>query len=443
MPTVLVYERSTGEISSWGFKSETRTEQNAPSKEYVQWFKTCFDQRHYLNLKAKDPGAAPRSHEDVTKWTQDYLRCLYRWVKATLEPQISPPKAWDEVTVDFVFTIPTTWTESVQANFMYTISRAGWCSSAKHSLQLNVTEACATAHYVAHQAGKLFEHGELLQIVDSGGGTTDLNIVEAQVSPNEELHLTHLEVIEGKAVGSVQIDLSFEDLVFDRLTQAGKGDPPSIDLAVAAYETMKSAEFQRVKWAFDGQGEGLQRIPIIGLPSYYNSPRNSIFKGVLHLKVSELRDLFDRQIDGLVSLIKGQIKSRTGLSPDRPIDCLVLSGGTAESLYIQRRIRDHLHAFSDLQLNTLRLEICAESCLAVCKGICFSRLISSHGDSESRVMGPLKDKPRDRIARASYGVACDVLFDSRIRQHNLLHRQTDTLDGKEYLVHGVKWVVLK
>lgn len=72
VPTILVYptDQSVSAPSSWGFLSETVTEQTAENKEHREWFKTYLDddRRRQCQAEARDPSDVPGSIEMVERW---------------------------------------------------------------------------------------------------------------------------------------------------------------------------------------------------------------------------------------------------------------------------------------------------------------------------------------------------------------------------------------
>jgi hypothetical protein len=56
--------------SSWGFLSETPTEQSAENKDHREWFKTYLDEDRLrqVQIEAKDKSDVPASMEVVERW---------------------------------------------------------------------------------------------------------------------------------------------------------------------------------------------------------------------------------------------------------------------------------------------------------------------------------------------------------------------------------------
>lgn len=437
VPTVVTYDRRTGGISSWGFSSESRYEQNSPEREYCQWWKTCIDDKHYQMLRAKDPSAAPRSQQAVDQWTHDYLRALYSWVSAKLEGELPPGKDWASTRVEFVFSVPTTWEpQPTVGKFKDIAARAGWGSCPMHIVSVGLTEAEAAAVHIACEASVIFREGDILLVADCGGGTTDLNMLRVESIQSGIPSLKQLDVVEGKAVGSTQIDLGFEDLVYERLMQANAVLPMHLDLQATAWAMMKSSQYLDAKCCFGQPDDTDFVVAIPELMMGYTNPQFGIYDRNMHFKLSDLEMLFDRQTSGLFSLVDHQLKRFAMSSPNQQVGHLVLSGGLSNSTYVQRRLKEryamNTNTFSNAR--NLQVHVSPEPQLAVCKGICLDKV--KNAGAGKAVLGW-------RVCRASYGTDCKILYNRKNPDHHGKRTQTDPLDGKDYIMNGVAWFIRK
>src|ERR1700759_678729 len=88
VPTIVVYSRQNNEVTSWGFASETRMEQNNLDKLYVDLFKVYLDETLLQTLQARDAANTPGSIEEVEKWFVDYLSQLYKHIEFKLSQEL-------------------------------------------------------------------------------------------------------------------------------------------------------------------------------------------------------------------------------------------------------------------------------------------------------------------------------------------------------------------
>lgn len=143
------------------------------------------------------------------------------------------------------------------------------------------------------------------------------------------LHFLSLTFYVGANIGSATIDYEFQKLVMERLAQTDIGDREEM-----AWGMMKSSEFQNTKCAHGGPDDTPLfsiRIPQIN-PGYVN-PDVRIQNGDMEFTRLvvlypftvrgsradwsrwELKSLFDKQIQQLISLIDSQLKIMQQKSP--------------------------------------------------------------------------------------------------------------------------------
>lgn len=273
VPTVVVYPNNSSEPSSWGFLSETVTETTADDKDYKEWFKTCLDPQKLAQKQAEDPEGAPASLAEVEKWYEDYLRRMYEYLAFKLGSEISGAD-WEHAKIEFIFSVPTTWPViPTVENFKSIVGRAGFGQHLNHSVTIGLTEAEAAAVHVSTEAPGIFREGDILLVCDAGGGTTDLSVLRVANTVNQAITLQQLDVVFGETIGSAAIDYEFEKLVTHRLSLSHSTLPLPMDPSDAAWEMMKSRDFQAVKCEYGAPDD----TPLfsIGIPRAlhtYNNP---------------------------------------------------------------------------------------------------------------------------------------------------------------------------
>jgi molecular chaperone DnaK (HSP70) len=387
-----------------------------------------------------DPAHTP-SQSDVERWTEDYLHQLYSHVDTRLSGDLPSSKSWQTAKIDFVFSVPTTWSPEVVANFKRIALSAGWGACRAHSLKIGLTEAEAAAVYVASEARAMFEEGDVVLMCDAGGGTTDLSILRVTGAQRGVPSLEQMVVVKGQTIGSTQIDQAFEDLALDRLGQADathalqnlKGEP--LDHGAAAWHMAKSAQFQDAKCYFGSSDDVNFGVTIPNVSDTYDSHAHNIQGGKLLMELTELQELFDDQIQPLFSLIDSQLSSFADQYPDEEVAHLVLSGGLGNSAYVQKRLKDRYSGRTRTGLTRdITFHVSPEPQLAVCKGACLDHL--GKIDSGRSVLSK-------RCCRASYGTECKVLYNPKNAAHQMMDVELDPNDGKKYIRHAVEWFIKK
>ncbi|KAJ4293692.1 hypothetical protein N0V90_008976 [Kalmusia sp. IMI 367209] len=439
VPTVVVYPITTPNPtpSSWGFLSETIAETTAQDKDYKEWFKTLLSPPHLLKKQREDPEGAPVNMPEVEKWYRDYLSKMYEYLAFKLGGELSGV-TWEEARVEFIFSVPTTW-EPVPTveRFKAIVGEAGFGVHSFHGVTIGLTEAEAAAVHVSTEAPGIFRENDILLVCDAGGGTTDLSVLRVSGTHNAAISLQQLDVVFGETIGSAAIDYEFEKLVCARLERAHVISPLPIDPADAAWEMMKSRDFQAVKCEYGAPDDTpLFSIAIPRLThTYTNSdPSVRIRNGEVAFDREDLQRLFDKQINKLLQLIDTQLQILYQKFPGESVAHLVLSGGLGNSAYVQSRLRQHYAITSIPNAHGISVRIAPDPQLAVCKGLVADRirkLITSHS-----VLGW-------RCCRSSYGTMCKIAYDKKNPEHVGKQLVRDPLNGKMYIMQAIAWFVKK
>ena len=132
-------------------------------------------------------------YDDVRDWYQDFLTGLYKHIGEYISAEFEFAD-WKEHTIDFFFSVPTTWEGPIINKFEDIIKAAGFgMGSEEHSVEIQLTEAEAAAVYAVanphHEAISVsngdsgsadesspgssdVKEGDVILVCDSGGGTT-------------------------------------------------------------------------------------------------------------------------------------------------------------------------------------------------------------------------------------------------------------------------------
>ncbi|KAL2068019.1 hypothetical protein VTL71DRAFT_16117 [Oculimacula yallundae] len=437
VPTILVYPTNQPTPSSWGFQSETDTERQAENKEHQEWFKTYLDEDrlHEVQMAARDPSEAPSSMAIVEKWYHDYFLYLYQYISTKLQMEI--PARWEDAHIEFIFSVPTTWKpHPTVERFRSITERAGFGRHPNHRSIIGLTEAEAAAVHMSKESPAIFQENDILIVCDAGGGTTDLSALRVQgTGGGRSLTLQQLDVVFGAHLGSAQIDHAFELSVQARLEQANRMIPLDIDIGDAAWEMMKSKEYQNAKCDYGSPDDtDFFSVAIPKLRKSYRLESSGILDGELRIRRDELQGLFDVQIVKLFELIDKQLQKIQQKFPSEQVAHLVLSGGLGNSAYIQKRLRARYAFGASLFSNasSLQVRVAPDPQLVVCKGIVADRLQKLKGGQS--ILGW-------RCCRASYGTICKVLYDPTNSKHFNQRTHRSEVDGKVYVSNVVDWFI--
>jgi hypothetical protein len=188
----------------------------------------------------------PNSVQEAFNLTTEYLRQIHQHIKFSIESQTGP---WKERRVEFLFSLPTTWTSFETTNkFNQAIIAAGFTSDnpLKHSAQLELTEAEAAAVYVATNPQVALKNRDIILICDAGGGTTDLGLIEVHDANPKQPILKQVAAVKGIGIGSTMIDRAFEALIQKKLD----AHPNAYLPRELAHKLARGSSFQSIKHNF-------------------------------------------------------------------------------------------------------------------------------------------------------------------------------------------------
>ena len=271
-------------VKCWGFKS-----QNAEGTK--EWFKPYLDperntelkgfarksraQRGKFGIDGQDETDIP-DHDEVKRYYRDYMSCLYTHVSDVIQAKTG---YWKSQRVEFVFSLPCTFEKPAIGKTLLTlIKEAGFGRDGeRHTVELGLTEPEAAAVFTMKESAVGFEAGTTMLVCDAGGGTTDLAVLHSVTKNEGNPELEALSVVEGRNVGSTNIDKSFERMVEKRISRVTPAPPED-----TAWSMMNSSEFQVWKCIF-GQDDSIELesflIPVPTVDSDFSHDKAKIVNG--------------------------------------------------------------------------------------------------------------------------------------------------------------------
>jgi len=242
-PTKIIIPHE-GTEPRWGFLCSEDEDHGAG--EVREHFKIYLDQESIDTARKEGVKNIPSTINEAKKLITDYLRQIHQHIKFSIESQTGP---WAERKVEFLFSLPTTWTSFETTNkFNEAIIAAGFTSDnpAKHSAKLELTEAEAAAVYVATNPQVALRNKDIILICDAGGGTTDLGLIEVHDANPKLPLLKQVAAVKGIGIGSTMIDRAFEAFVQWKLD----AHPDAMLPKELAHKIARGTSFQSIKHNF-------------------------------------------------------------------------------------------------------------------------------------------------------------------------------------------------
>lgn len=281
VPTTLVYH-ANGILSSWGFMCAD-DDDGRFGKTRREFFKIFMEPDTLAGAQQQGLSSCPASTLQAQQFVTDYLRQVYAHVKENIETELGRRHVggWNDMAVEFVFSVPTTWTSLNVINTFNTVIRnAGFgVEGPRHSAQVDLTEAEAAAVATLKTSAVTFDEGSLFLTVDAGGGTTDLALMKVTSPKLQMPQMSSLHPVSGVGIGATVIDRMFARLVSQRLEEYpdfAATLPPNYPVQLA-----RSHPFQSLKHKFGERAymHPVFRIPMEGVSHGFSHPGLGIENG--------------------------------------------------------------------------------------------------------------------------------------------------------------------
>ena len=417
VPSRVSYNAHTGALTSWGFACDVE-DQNSDIQEHFKL---------YLDPEYKDD-YADLACEDAQRYFYDYLCRVHDHVARHFNDRIPQ---WTEMTVGWVFSVPTTWRDAGFVHGLeHLIRSAGFGKDGhSHECRITLTEAEAAAISVA---SRYLETNDNILVCDAGGGTTDVNILKFLSARGMPLRLESLSKVEGRPIGSALIDIRIQQLLESSLRHVEHrlSKRPS-----EVAEQMMAGRFERFKCNFGAPGSNIPYLllEVPDLAPGTNIPHADIVNSRIAITSQTLERVFNEQVDRMVAFIDDQVNALYRSKPSEQLKYLVLSGGLGSSPYVQARLRKHFHEGQGTTCPTaigLKILVAEEPQLSVVHGLVLER-----AQQIDLGINPITN----RLARVSYGVIINTLYDPR--KHRGQRPVKDSRDGKLWLVDQIEWLI--
>ncbi|KAH6687208.1 hypothetical protein F5X68DRAFT_231686 [Plectosphaerella plurivora] len=417
-PTRLKYpsddHNGTAKPTSWGFgcESDLRDEDGGRT---IEWFKVDLG----------DHTKTAAEQENAKRYFADYLACLYKELKQYFTRAVLNGKEWDDAVIEFYFSVPATWSNETATLFKTSASEAGFGSQPDFKVTASLTEPHAVAAYTLCEEG-IIKDGESVLIIDAGGGTVDLCLLTVDDASKGRVSTTELEPVKGNNFGSTYIDEGLERLAKLRLDPLECRNLLLDPIDETAWSMRKSFQDNKHEFNPDNYGDkDIFRIPIPGIRGRINDESWRVSRGEMEFYWSDLRELFDQQIDGIKDMIDDMMRNHS-ISKARnvKVNHVLLSGGLGSSKYVQQKITDYLEACNHTHLAKALLHISGEPQLSVCRGLL------AHAK---------QNMFRNLRARESFGILSKLPWETAKKDKNLkrLAREKNRITTDEY---GQQWV---
>ncbi|KAI1775051.1 hypothetical protein F4818DRAFT_451981 [Hypoxylon cercidicola] len=354
----------------------------------------------------------------------DFLTCLLRHAKS----QLQSLRIYDDYQVEIVLCVPAIWTQKACRDMQMALLTAMKSAEFKgvhpsHQAIENlfiVSEPEAAAAFILDTEPNI-QAGQTFVLLDAGGGTVDANTYT--VSQTQPLRLSD-EIVEpgGGLCGSSYVNERFRTFLHERL-QAEKqylehgritldGIIENIVINKFEYDTKRHFDIydeQRVH----------ERYYCAGLE---DDAAKGFWDSEIIVKHDQMKAIFMPCLTQIAEIMEGQIVS--AMNKGVYVDHVILVGGFAGSVSLEKYLRLHLEALSNRLGYDVNLIVPREhSVVAVASGAVLRALNKDNG-------------PKRQI-QSSYGIRLDEP-QGFYKEHGKAKAFCDRVDGLKY-VRTIDW----
>ncbi|KZT65645.1 hypothetical protein DAEQUDRAFT_676500 [Daedalea quercina L-15889] len=389
IPSCLYYDQQNKLRAVGAEATLQNTQREAYTQEwtYVRWFKL------HLRPPSILPGAILppiNVNKPVLEILADYLayvlKCSKRFISETspIGRKILDTEGASALPIDYVLSHPNGWSGPQQNNMRRAAVMAGLVSDSDEGMSRLqfVTEGEASLQFciATGLVNHIQQENNYVTIVDCGGGTIDLStyrvVDSAPVTVEESVNPECL------IQGSSMINHRAEALLRDKLRNSCFSTNEDIESMMANFDSTTKPIFR--------DPSAMSHIKFGGARD--TDVRYNIRRGYLDLSGPEMVSLFAPSIDALKAAIDTQVSGM-----DHRLAAILLVGGFASSPFLRDELQAHMTR------KGLRM-FCPEG-------------QTSKAVAEGALWFYLDHRVRARVARHTYGSACNVHYDPLNPEH--------------------------
>ncbi|KAF9025803.1 hypothetical protein BDZ89DRAFT_1068051 [Hymenopellis radicata] len=384
IPTIMYYDKG-GNVQAIG--AEALKESVIEMADENDWFK-CEGFKLHLRPETASDGT-PLSPLPPGKAVLDLFTDFYAYVfdcakTFILESQASAATFWDSVKdeIDFVLTHPNGWEGIQQGRMRQAAVNAGLVTAERSQQAIRfVTEGEASLHFcISHGLSKHIRAGEGVVIVDAGGGTVDISAYTPVSEEGSQLLFEEIAAPQCHFTGSMFVTTRAKLFLAEKLKDSR---------FLTEVANMAEVFDKTTKLRFNDLNEiqyirfGTMRDKDVAV---------NIARGQLKLSGEEVASFFEPSVSSIIQVVDEQ-----RLACKNTVSAVFLVGGFAASYWLFEKLKDHLGPL----------------------GISFSRPDShvSKAVADGAVSFYLDRSVGARIAKYTYGVSCNVLYNEGNKDH--------------------------
>ena len=309
-------------VKSWGF----RCDYDGRDEDVKKSFKAALDPDHYVQAPECPALRA------ACRYTVDFLRCVYEHICSHLASfSLESP----ERKVEFLFSVPSPWINSrMQDRFRALVATAGFTKHPQHRMNIDVSEAEATAFSAVPRDAKT---GAAVLLCHTGALFTELTLLHVENSADAGHVFKTKAWTKARAIGSSRIDYEVHEMIKGSLASMSQAEATDSD---SISRKMMQGRYRTCKHSFDSEDLGFLTLALsISNPRYELEQlvSNELSQKEFSIDEKDFRKLFDQQLELLMEVIEQELGSMRELTTGHNI-ILVMSGGFSDNPYLRKRL---------------------------------------------------------------------------------------------------------
>ncbi|KUM59884.1 hypothetical protein ACN42_g7253 [Penicillium freii] len=336
-PSLLSYTHN-GEPHLWGFEVK-------PGMQSYAWTKLLLD-KDVQHSEFNDEMLMTVTGSEILKLPDqkkavdtvaDYLSRIHAHIRDHIPEAVRVLRGQKEdlsgIPIDFLFTIPATWSGETQLLMSQAIEMAGFGRGPLDRFWTATEPEAAALAVFGDNTFNLQAHDGVL-ICDCGGGTVDITTYYVtDVVPT--ISVEQITAAMGAKCGGTAIDSRFYELVYSRL-EGGFDNLPMSEIQPGSSVMQR---FETIKRTFDGKEEATWHFDLnFNATGTHLASSNQRRKRFV-LRSQDIRDFYKDVLGSISGLIRSQIGAANKGCGREVINKVVLVGGFSASPYLQESLQ--------------------------------------------------------------------------------------------------------
>ncbi|KAF8542373.1 hypothetical protein BDD12DRAFT_876723 [Trichophaea hybrida] len=250
----------------------------------------------------------------------------------------------DSSKVEYVLTVPATWSDPVKALLVKAAEGAGFGTHRENFNLISEPECAAVYTLNAMQPNNFKARtGDNFIVCNAGTWTVDTN--SYKIVNMEPLQLD--EIVSGASAlcGSIFLDQTFE-----RYIRGVLGDTAIDNMKARSKSRMMRTWVKEIKFIFGNVGD--EYIYEVAVPGISDNEKANVEDGYHTIQSNVVQEIFDPIVDKIIDLVEQQVVAVRLIGA--PVAAILLVGELSSSEYLRKRLQNTQFGWRSTTLQVLQ-----------------------------------------------------------------------------------------